>query len=201
MVKHLRLTSVITSLLMLASGYFLAVNPKTSIKLICTAIAVCFLVLAATRFVTYISLKKESPVAATSNLVLAVILVIAALLFFFHPFSITDIIPIALGIIMLANGIILIVTGAVYRAYLPKHGIISILIGLLSVGLGYYAISNPFATQIMFMRYVGIAFIISGACNLLNEILALIGAQKARKAEEKSVQDVEYTTEPNNDEQ
>lgn len=197
MAKHLRLTSVITSLLMLAAGIFLLNKPRTSIKMICTAIAVCFLVLAATRLIAYLRLKKENTLGAFGNMVLAIILLVAAILFFVHPFSVTQIIPITLGIIILANGIILIVSGAVYRSFLPKKGLISILIGLLCVGLGWYATTNPFATNLMFMKYVGIAFIISAGSNIINQALAEIGEFRLKRAEANKVKDVAYTTEQN----
>lgn len=196
MASKLRLTSIITSILMIGAGYILTVNPKTSMKLICTVIAACFLIVAVTRLYAYLKFKNDNKIMAVLNIILAIILLIASLMFFVHPFSVKQIIPIALGIIIIANGLILMVTSVLFRQFLPKSGMISVFLGVLGVFLGWYAATHSFTTTLVYMRYVGITLFVSGAANLINHILAEIGEFRLKRSEAGKAKDVTYTTEP-----
>ncbi|MBQ6583096.1 MAG: DUF308 domain-containing protein [Mogibacterium sp.] len=171
MIKELRLSNIAISVIMLAAGIVLLWKPATSLQIICYAIAAVLVLLALTRIVAYIRLKKESTVSALVNALIAVILFIAALFVFLRWQKVAGILPTVLGVLIMVDGVMLIITGIAYHKYMARKGLASLLPGLICVIGGYFAISHSFETQLFLMRFVGGSLIASAVFNLINQVL------------------------------
>ncbi|MBQ6622228.1 MAG: DUF308 domain-containing protein [Mogibacterium sp.] len=171
MIKEIRLSAIGSFVLMLAAGILLLCKPKLSLQILCYAVAIAFALLAVTRLIAYIRLKKENSGQALLNAVLAIFLFAVALYVLVKWETVAGILPTILGVLVIIDGAALIFTGIGYNRYLPKKGLSSYILGILCIGLGYFTIAHSFSTQIFFMRFIGATLVLSAIFNAVNQIL------------------------------
>ncbi len=192
MFKEFRLSALVTTGLMIVLGVLLFAKPMFSIKAICYIIATIFVLFALTRVYAFVQLRKERSGLAVGNIVLSLCSLIVGIFFFIKPMTLAAIIPIVLGILILADGIILLSTGIVFRTFLPKSGLGSILTGLLICVLSFLAITHPFHTQVVLMKFIGATLLICGIISAINHFM--VEGAEVKREEAKTVN---FTTEPN----
>ena len=107
-----------------------------------------------------------------------------------RPTTISQIIPIILGLFIIANGLLILGLGVVYRLFLPKHGMVSIIFGLICIILGLLCTLYSFETQFILIQFIGISLVVSGVTGSINNIFVIKAANEKSKAT-----DVEFTTE------
>lgn len=190
MVKEFRLSALLTSAIMIVIGCVLCAKPKLSITVVCYAVAAAFLVFAVTRLFGYFRFRHENGSQAIGNLIIAILVTVLAVFFFLRPITIAAIIPVILGLIILADGIVLFVSGLSFHSFLPRRGLMSLLIGVLNIILGCLAITNPFATQVVLMEFIGVSLVISGVTNIISQIMLEHADKKKQDAKT-----VSFTTE------
>lgn len=182
MSKDFRLSTILMSAVMLLTGLVFLLKPRLSIRIICYAIAAVFLVFAVTRLIVYLKEKSDNRAKALGSLLIAIASLVVSLIFVLRPHAITQIIPIVLGFIVMVDGIVLIIAGLLYRAFLPRHGLYSFLIGLLCLLLGFLAITHSFDTQILFMQFIGASLAVSAVASLINRIMIEYAERRKEKA-------------------
>lgn len=171
MVKEFRLSAILTSAIMIIIGCVLCAKPKMSIKVVCYAVAAAFLIFAVTRLFGYLRFRHDSGAKAIGDLVVAIFVTVLAIFFFLRPDTIAQIIPVVLGLIILVDGIVLFISGIAFHSFLPKSGLLSLLIGALNIILGCLAITNVFTTQVVLMEFIGASLVIAGIANIGNQIM------------------------------
>ena len=171
MVKEYRISALSVSLIMFVLGLILTIKPVMSVRIICYIIAAGCVALAISRVVASIKMKKSAVGGSTANLLFALIFLGIAAYIAFNPDSFAGIIPVILGVFILVDGAVLILTGITYRDYLPRRGLSSLLFGVLLVFLGGYSILHGFEVQVILMRFLGIALFISGGSNIINQLM------------------------------
>lgn len=171
MVKEYRISTLTASAAMLAVGLLLLIKPKTSLIILCFTIAALLFFMALVRLFRFLKTKKENPTASKFNMFSAILLVIIAAYLLIRPDTIARIIPVVLGIIIIANGILMILAGLIYTSWLPNRGIATIILGLISFVLGFYAIRHSFGIQVALMQFIGVALTVTAAFNISNHIM------------------------------
>lgn len=192
MVKEFRLSAMITSAIMLVIGFVFLLKPALSIKIICYAIAAVFLVFAVSHLIGNFMLKRRTGSGSVWDIIISIITLALAIVFIVRPVTIAQIIPIILGIIVLADGAVMVISWVVYRSFIPKGGIATLLIGLVCIVLGYLAIAHSFGTQVVFMQFIGASLIVAGGSNVFSQFM--LEAADRRK---KNAVTVDFTTTPN----
>ena len=108
MIKEIRLSAIGSFVLMLAAGILLLCKPKLSLQILCYAVAIAFALLAVTRLIAYIRLKKENSGQALLNAVLAIFLFAVALYVLVKWETVAGILPTILGVLVIIDGAALI---------------------------------------------------------------------------------------------
>lgn len=192
--QTIRNNSLLSTFLMLAMGLIFLLDPKMSVKIICTIIAAGFLVFAFSRLFAYFSLKKageKSGLPVKINLAGAIVTAIISVIIFLNPQTLGAFIPIVIGTVIIVQGVIFIGCGVFWNSFLPKRGMASFIIGILNILLGFLAIRYNFATQLLLMRFIGIALVIAAVTNIANGIM-VTNANKKRD----DARTVDFDTEP-----
>lgn len=188
--KTYKISSTILSLATVAVGAVLLIDPEISLKLICYAVAIAVLAYSSSKFVEYFTTKNERGGRSTLTLISAVFSSLLGLFLMLRPTTISQIIPIILGLFIIANGLLILGLGVVYRLFLPKHGMVSIIFGLICIILGLLCTLYSFETQFILIQFIGISLVVSGVTGSINNIFVIKAANEKSKAT-----DVEFTTE------
>lgn len=190
MSKTYKISSTIMSLATVVVGGILLTKPEISLKLICYAVAISILAYSSSKFAEYLTTKNEKGVHPITTLIAAVFSSLLGLFLLIKPTTISQIIPIVLGIFIIANGFLILGLGIVYRLFLPKHGMLSIIFGLICIILGLLATLYSFKTQLILVQFIGISLLISGVTGAINNVFVVKAAN-----EKANVTDVDFTTE------
>ncbi len=194
--RIMRNSSILTTIILLTLGLVFVIEPKLSLNIISTLIAAGFMVFAFTRLVTFIALKKsdEGKFSSAANLLGAIATAAISVYLFMKPGTISAIIPLIIGITVIAEGVILICCGVFWNAFLPRRGLISIAIGILNIVLGMIILKYNFATQVVLMRFIGIALLVAAITSVSNGFMVTDANKRKNEA-----QSVDFTTEPYKD--
>ena len=190
MSKTYKISSTIMSLATVVVGGILLTKPEISLKLICYAVAISILAYSSSKFAEYLTTKNEKGVHPITTLIAAVFSSLLGLFLLTKPTTISQIIPIVLGIFIIANGFLILGLGIVYRLFLPKHGMLSIIFGLICIILGLLATLYSFKTQLILVQFIGISLLISGVTGAIHNVFVVKAAN-----EKANVTDVDFTTE------
>lgn len=194
MVKKFRLSAIISSIIMAAIGITLLIKPELSLKIICYAVAVLVLGFSAAKFVEYVGTKKESETSSIGTLISAIFTALLGFFLILRPTTISQIVPIVLGLIVISHGFIIFGLGVFYRLFLPKKGLWSMIFGIICVVLGLLCSLYSFNSQFLLIQFIGASMLITGLSNIINHIMV----EKAECKKEETV-DVEFTTTTNYD--
>lgn len=189
MTKTYKISALSASIATTIVGGVLFIKPEISLKLICYAVAIMVLAYSASKFVQYFAMKNNEQVSSTTALLVAVFTALLGLFLVLKPTTISQIIPIILGIIIIANGLLIFGLGIFYRLFLPKNGMLSIVFGLVCIILGLLCTLYSFKSQLILIQFIGISLLVSGISGLINNIFVI----KAM-GEKAKVTDVEFTT-------
>lgn len=185
-----KISSTIISLATVIVGVILIAKPEISLKLICYAVAISIMAYSSSKFAEYFTTKDKNGVHPVPTLIAAVFASLLGLFLLLRPTTISQIIPIVLGIFIIANGFLIVGLGIVYRLFLPKHGMVSIIFGLICIILGLLATLYSFKTQLILVQFIGISLFVSGITGSINNIFVAKAVNEKAK-----VTDVEFTTE------
>lgn len=189
MTKTYKISALGVSIATTIVGAVLFLKPEISLKLICYAVSIIVLAYSASKFVQYFATKNNEERSSTPALIAAVFTALLGLFLVLRPTTISQIIPIVLGIIIIVNGLLIFGLGIFYRLFLPKNGMLSIIFGLICIILGLLCTLYSFESQLILIQFIGISLLVSGITSLLNDIFVI----KAM-GEKAKVMDVEFTT-------
>jgi uncharacterized membrane protein HdeD (DUF308 family) len=179
--KSLRLSAIMSSVIMLILGFALTINPEMSIKMICYGCSAAFIAFGIANLFGYFIKKKANPKGAIFNLVVCIFTVLLGLFIFIRPATVSSIIPIILGLTLIVDGAIVFIIGIKFRKELPKKGLIAILIGLGIIVFGIIIVLYPFESEVLLMTFIGISFILAGITNLINQFIVEHNLKKLEK--------------------
>ncbi|MBK5253277.1 MAG: DUF308 domain-containing protein [Peptostreptococcaceae bacterium] len=182
--KSLRLSAIMSSVIMLILGFALTTNPEMSIKMICYGCSAAFIAFGITNLFGYFIKKSANPKGAIFNLVVCIFTVLLGLFIFIRPVAVSSIIPIILGLTLVVDGALLFIMGFTFRKELPKKGLIAILIGLGIVVFGAIIVLYPFESEVILITFIGISLIVAGLSNLIHQFIV---EHKLKKLEKESI--------------
>ena len=176
------------AIVMVAIGVLLAFWTEASLDFMARALAVLLVIIGVVFIVTYF-VKKERTFIISGGLAAGIIFAAIGGWIFVNPGTFTDFIPKLFGIFILVSGL-----GNLWQAislikYKSKAWWVSLLIALVTVGLGGYLLFNPTDAKEIAVTLIGIFLIVDGVTNLISALI--VGAAYNRYEQEKNAIDVE----------
>lgn len=159
--KNMLFSTVLTLIL----GIVLAYSPEGSIKVITGIIAALFLLIGILQLVDYVKQSKVEKMMSLS-LILGILLSVVGIFLFINLESLANFITTLIGIAILIKSLFKLQFAFNIRDISDKW-FYNLIVGIVGIILGIVLLVNPFDSAKMFLRIVGIIFIIGSIVELV----------------------------------
>ena len=168
MLKSIRNSLILSSLLYIVLGVVLLVMPELSLGFACLLIGGAVLVYGVVRLVAYL---RGGENADKLDLVLGILLILLGLCLLIWLRVLFLLVPLVLGIYILSEGVL-----GLRRAWQIKtlgypRWWISFLVALVLLVCGLAMVFNLFDTMSALVQFIGFGFLLDGVSTLVNTIL------------------------------
>lgn len=170
MLKAIRNSLVLTSILYTILGMVLIIFPGAALNWACALIGVVTLLYGLTRVVGYF--RGGGSYNQRFNLFVGVVLLVLGAFLLIAPQFIVSIIPVVLGIYILVDSVAAVKRALDMKALGFEKWWISFLAALVLAAFGAVMVFRPFATAETMVMFVGIGFVFDGVYTLANTIIA-----------------------------
>lgn len=170
MLKSIRNSLVITSVLYIVMGVILMVFPDTALSLSCTIIGAVTLIYGAVRVVSYF--RDGGTYSNRFDLFIGVVLAALGVFLLVCPQFIVSLIPIALGIYILVDSFTAMKKALDMKALGFEKWWASFLVAVVLAAFGVVMICRPFSTMSTLVVFIGVSFVFDGVYTLVNTIVA-----------------------------
>ena len=170
MLKSIRNSLMITSILYVVMGVVLMAFPEGSLKLACALIGGVTLLYAAIRILSYF--KNDGEYSNRFDLFLGVLLGVVGVFLLLCPQLIVSLIPIALGIYIVVDGFTAMKKALDMKTLGFDKWWISFVVALVLMIFGAVMIFDPFETVASLVVFIGWSFVFDGVYTLVNTIVA-----------------------------
>ena len=159
--KNMLFSTVLTLIL----GIVLAYSPEGSIKVITGIIAALFLLIGILQLVDYVKQSKVEKMMSLS-LILGILLSVVGIFLFINLESLANFITTLIGMAILIKSLFKLQFAFNIRDISDKW-FYNLIVGIVGIVLGIVLLVNPFDSAKMFLRIVGIIFIIGSIVELV----------------------------------
>lgn len=161
---------IVISVAYVIFGLCLAIKPAMSSSLICMVIGILCLIFSVSSLITYFSNPVERYFLQLS-FILPVLLGIFGLIIIIHPGFIISILPLFIGVVLFVSGIVKLQDALTLKKFeYPKWKVI-LLLSAISIIFGIIMMINPFGTGLLFIRIVGLFFVLDGCSSIYSSIM------------------------------
>lgn len=165
MLRHIKTGTFLLSIVYLILGLMLLVMPETSLLWICYAFGAVVLLTGVVCLVQYARLHGKG-FAAPFLLVGGVITGALGIFTLLRPQTVASILPIVFGIFILVDGFNRIASGVELAKQKGHKWWVLVLLGVLSLALGFLLIWRPFDIAVSMVMVCGALLVVEGALNL-----------------------------------
>lgn len=170
MLKSIRNSIAVTSVLYVILGVVLMVFPATALNLSCTLIGIVTLIYGAVRIVSYF--RDGGTYSNRFDLFFGVVLAAVGVFLLVCPQFIVSLIPIALGIYILVDSFTAMKKALDMKALGFEKWWVSFLLALILAAFGVVMIVNPFGAMASLVIFIGAGFVFDGVYTLVNTMVA-----------------------------
>ncbi len=178
--KKMSLDYVIKAVAMVVIGVVLAIWTKASLDIVARALAALLFVIGAIFVLTYL-FKKERTFMISGGLVAGILIAAVGGWIFVNPGKFTDFIPKLFGIFIMASGLGNLWQTISLIRFKSKAWWVSLLIALVTAGLGAYLFFNPTNAKEIAVTVMGIFLIVDGTTNLISAMIVGIASNRVEK--------------------
>lgn len=176
---------IVSSAVLCAVGLVIIINPGISLKAVCYAAGVMFIICGAFKLIGYFSNDLYS-LAFQHDLSFGVLSQVLGLIVLFNPEKIISILHFLIGLIILLDGLIKIQTAVESKRFgLSKWPAIAVMAAVSCI-LGLLLVIKPFSGAKAIMTFLGLCVMAEGVLNLF------VGIYTIKIFDEKSAIDAEY---------
>lgn len=168
MLKGIRNSLIVTSLLYVALGLLLLLMPGLSLGLACLLVGGVVLVYGVVRLVAYL---RGGINADKLDLVLGVLLILLGLFLLVWIRFLVALIPVVLGIYILIDSFGSLKRSLDLKALGFSRWWLSFLVALALAVCGLVMVFDPFATVEGLVMFIGLGFLLDGVYTLVNTLL------------------------------
>lgn len=191
--KNLKWNLILTSILYIALGIFLMIEPDTALNVVCYVLGGVVLLCAVLQLLRYFFAERG---VFQSQLTLVFGLVCLGLGGFLVVRSdiVIRVLPIVFGLFVVFDSLGRIQNALELRRchYSSWKGFL--LLALLSVALGAIMIANPFGTMETLVMAIGVILLVEGALNLLSALYTTLAVRRFAKMNPVAVSELERVT-------
>lgn len=170
MLKSIRNSIMLTSVLYIVMGIVLMIFPTTALNLCCTVIGAVTLIYGAVRVAGYF--RDGGTYSNRFDLFFGVVLAAVGVFLLVCPQFIVSLIPIALGIYILVDSFTALKKALDMKALGFEKWWVSFLVALVLTVFGVVMIVNPFGTLASLVVFIGAGFVFDGVYTLVNTVVA-----------------------------
>lgn len=170
MLKSIRNSLILTSVLYLALGLVLILFPGATLDLACILAGVVTLVYGAVRILSYF--RDGGGYSKRFDLFIGVMLAILGVILLVSPHFIVPFLPFALGIYILVDSFTAMKKALDMKALGFQRWWISFLAAAVLAALGLVMIFRPIAVVTSSIAFIGAVFVFDGVYTLVNTIVA-----------------------------
>ena len=186
--KNIRPDYMVRAIVLIVVGLVLAIWTAASLDVMARVLAALLFIIGAVLVITYI-VRKDKNFAISGGFVAGIIVAAIGAWIFVNPGTFTDFIPKLFGIFIMVSGLSNLAQTVSLIKYKSSKWWISLIIALLTLGLGAFLFFNPTDAKEIAVTLIGIFLIIDGVTNLISTVL--VGAAATRVQQEKDAIDVE----------
>lgn len=168
MLKSIRNSLILSSLLYVALGLLLLLLPGLSLNVACLLIGGAVLVYGAARLAAYF---RGGASADRLDLVLGVLLVLLGLFLLIWIRFLLALVPVVLGVYILVDSLGSLKRSLDMRALGFSRWWVSCLVAAALALCGLVMVFNPFGTMEGLVQFIGLGFLVDGVYTLVNTIL------------------------------
>jgi len=165
--KNMLFSTAITLIL----GIILAYSPEGSIKVITGIIALMFLLIGILQLVDYIKQSKLEKMMSLS-LILGILLTAVGVYLFINLESLANFITTLIGIAILIKSLFKLQYAFNIRDISDKW-FYNLIVGIAGIVIGIILLVNPFSSAKLFLRIIGIIFILGSIIELVETFMVL----------------------------
>lgn len=151
-------------------GLGLLLKPEASTTLICYAVGSLCIIYAAATLIKYFT-DSVQRYYIEPNFILPVILGVFGLVTVIRPAIIISILPFIVGIILVVSGVVKLQDCLSLKKFGYARWQVVLAFALISVAFGVVILLNPFGTGLLFIRMVGLFFVVDGILSISSSIL------------------------------
>ncbi len=181
MLKNLKISFIISSILYMALGVVLLVWPTTSLNVICYAFGGITLLYGLFRLASYLGNRENASVLQADTFI-GIIMIGLGIFLLIQPDVIRSILPIVLGLFVIFNSIIKLQYGFELKASFYDKWWILLFLGIVTAGLGTVIAVNPFATPELTVTVMGIVLVSDGISNIFTILFTSIIQWKMKRS-------------------
>lgn len=159
--KSTKASYVLTAILSIGFGVVLLINPKITTDAISYALGVILMICAIFHVFLYFKLRNKNGLVVI-NIIVAIITGVIGLWIIANPSSVTYIIPIILGLLIMIEGILDIKMAFELKNVYYHYWWMAIILGGINIGLSILIVFNPFKATASFSVINGVSFIYNG---------------------------------------
>lgn len=155
---------VLSSLILIALGVFLILNPATTVNTVVKIVGIGILVAGAFGVWGFIF---GGEFRSVPSLVAAGVELIVGFTMFTNPSSVASFFPLVAGAVLAVSGVSTFLDSIKRRSGTSSAWKVSMLLSLVTILLGLVIFFNPFSTITLLLRVIGISFLYNGIVGML----------------------------------
>ena len=168
--KGIKLQSVLIAILFILLGLVLAINPLGVTRTICYTIGSIILCAGVVFIIIYLVSDYKDNINK-NKLVIGIALTIIGILFFILYRLIVSVIPTVIGVLIFINGLTKLQTALDARRINKDKSLWMIIMAIVVILAGAFAIINPFGVSGLVLRVLGVILMISGITDLVSFVI------------------------------
>lgn len=170
LLKKTKISYLAVSCIMIAIGIIMIIFPLTSMDVLCYLVGATALVFGVVKIVNYFS-KGFFRLVFQFDLGLGIFLSVIGILIIIHPGSLSNLLPIFVGIFWFIDGAMQFQSFAEAQKLKLKNRYLMLVFAVLTCVAGLLLVINPFEGKKALVIMLGISLIIDGAQNLFDVFL------------------------------
>lgn len=205
MLKEMKWSSIISSLLYIAAGVILILYPENSAELVCNITGIIMMVYGVIEIINYFTLDIRDALFR-ADLIVGLMALLAGAVIFFKKDLLLNLIPIIFGILIVVSGFSKLQNAVVAHKIGYKGAVSYLILSVVSIVLGFaimFFLSGTLAAKTLFI-IIGISCLYSGCSDLFVTLYLSRKYKKfmdafKRKLKEDDVIDVQIESENDDD--
>lgn len=165
--KNMLFSTIVTLIL----GIVLAYSPEGSIKVITGIIAVLFILIGVLQLVDYVKQSKAEKMMSLS-LILGILLTAIGVFLFINLESLASFVTTLIGIAILIKSLFKLQFAFNIKDISDKW-FYNLIVGIVGVLLAILILANPFHSASLFLRIIGIVFIVGSIIELVETLMVI----------------------------